>query len=78
MFIKRVAPCGSGIYIAGMFKTMIPRNDVDAIYDIPDADAEVVLQLGLYQEVRPDQVTEFLGLGKDSHSGDLTWIRQTK
>jgi hypothetical protein len=69
-----------GIYLAGAYKTMLPKNDPQAVYQVPDSDGAVVVKAGLYDEVAPEKVTTFFALDNPSKAQDAidwTWQQQT-
>jgi hypothetical protein len=78
MFVKMKGNHHTGLYLSGIFKTLLPRRDRATIYEIPDADALPAIEAGLYVEVPKDKVKEFFGVGVDAHSGYWTWEPQTK
>jgi len=78
MFVKRKAKHWTGIYIAGIFKTMLPKNDPSTIYQVPDADGTVAVQAGVYEEVMPEKGSEFFRLDhppRDCH--EWAWVPET-
>jgi hypothetical protein len=80
MFVKMKGNHHTGLYLSGIFKTLLPRRDRATIYEIPDADALPAIEAGLYQKVDPEKVGEFFRLDHpiqyfNEHFPKDWWIR---